>query len=275
VSDVPYSQDRPLSGRQLRQNGAARNAFVTGAGSGLGRAIALRLSAEGFAVAVTDIDRERGAAVVAEIEGSGGRALFLECDVGYGDSVRAARDGAIEALGGIDCLVNNAGFDTPDFFLRTDPASWEPLIRVNLIGVLNCIHAMAPGIVERCRDSGYGRIVSIASDAGRVGSLGEAVYSAAKGGVIAFTKSMARELARDGVTVNAVCPGPADTPMTDAISSTELGQKMMQRMVGATPLRRLGDPAEVAAAVAYFAGDEARFITGQALSVSGGLTMAD
>jgi 2-hydroxycyclohexanecarboxyl-CoA dehydrogenase len=275
VSDVPYSQDRPLSGRQLRQNGAARNAFVTGAGSGLGRAIALRLSAEGFAVAVTDIDRERGAAVVAEIEGSGGRALFLECDVGYGDSVRAARDGAIEALGGIDCLVNNAGFDTPDFFLRTDPASWEPLIRVNLIGVLNCIHAMAPVIVERCRGSSYGRIVSIASDAGRVGSLGEAVYSAAKGGVIAFTKSMARELARDGVTVNAVCPGPADTPMTDAISSTELGQKMMQRMVGATPLRRLGDPAEVAAAVAYFAGDEARFITGQALSVSGGLTMAD
>jgi 2-hydroxycyclohexanecarboxyl-CoA dehydrogenase len=275
VSDVLHPQDRPLRERQLRQNGADRNALVTGAGSGLGKAIALRLSAEGFAVAVSDIDRDRGVAVVAEIESSGGRGVFLECDVGDGDSVRAARDRAVEALGGIDCLVNNAGFDTPDFFLRTDPASWEPLIRVNLIGVLNCIHAMAPVIVERCRDSGYGRIVSIASDAGRVGSLGEAVYSAAKGGVIAFTKSMARELARDGVTVNAVCPGPADTPMTDAIRSTELGQKMMQRMVGATPLKRLGDPAEVAAAVAYFAGDEARFITGQALSVSGGLTMAD
>jgi 2-hydroxycyclohexanecarboxyl-CoA dehydrogenase len=275
VSDVLYPQDQPLRGARLRESGTGRIALVTGPGSGLGRAIALRLGAEGFEVAVTDIDRERGAAVVAEIEDPGGQALFLECDVGDVDSVRAARDGAIEALGGVDCLVNNAGFDTPDFFLQTDPASWEPLIRVNLIGVLNCIHAMGPAIAERCRGSGYGRIVSIASDAGRVGSLGEAVYSAAKGGVIAFTKSMARELARDGVTVNAVCPGPADTPMTDAIRSTELGRKMMERMVAATPLRRLGDPAEVAAAVAYLAGDEARFITGQALSVSGGLTMAD
>jgi 2-hydroxycyclohexanecarboxyl-CoA dehydrogenase len=258
-----------------RRDEEGRVAFVTGAGSGLGRAIALRLASDRFAVAVTDVARERGAAVVAEIEASGGRASFLQCDVGDVDSVGAARDGAVDLFGGIDCLVNNAGFDRPDFFLQTDPGSWEPLIRVNLVGVLNCTHTLAPVIAERCRGSGYGRIVSIASDAGRVGSLGEAVYSAAKGGVIAFTKSMARELARDRVTVNAVCPGPADTPMTEAISSTELGRKMMERMVTATPLRRLGDPHEVAAAVAYLAGDEARFITGQALSVSGGLTMAD
>jgi 2-hydroxycyclohexanecarboxyl-CoA dehydrogenase len=274
MSEVPPPEGSPR-GRRVAGDGDGRVAFVTGAGSGLGRAIALRLSSDGFAVAVTDVDGERGAAVVAEIETSGGRASFLQCDVGDVGSVGAARDGAVELFGGIDCLVNNAGFDRPDFFLQTDPGSWEPLIRVNLFGVLNCTHALAPVIAERCRASGYGRIVSIASDAGRVGSLGEAVYSAAKGGVIAFTKSMARELARDRVTVNAVCPGPADTPMTDAISSTELGRKMMERMVAATPLRRLGDPDEVAAAVAYLAGDEARFITGQALSVSGGLTMAD
>lgn len=247
-----------------------RVAFVTGAASGLGRAIVERLSADGFAVAIADIDVEGAGTAAKEL---GDRALALECDVADRTSVRAAADTAVERFGGIDCLVNNAGFDTPGFFLESDPGSWERLIAVNLTGVLNCTYAVAPKIIERCDDTGYGRIVNIASDAGRVGSLGEAVYAAAKGGVIAFTKSMARELARHRITVNAVCPGPADTPMVDRIRETEFGEKLMSRMIEATPLKRLAQPDEVAAAVAYFAGDDAKFVTAQVLSLSGGLTI--
>jgi len=251
-----------------------RVAFVTGAGSGLGRAIALRLAADGVAVAIADIDEEAGAKVAAEVEESGGAAVAQRCDVAELGACQSAITATVEQLGSVDVLVNNAGFDLPGFFLETDPQTWDGLIRVNLMGVLNCTYAAARVIAQRCRATGYGRIVNIASDAGRVGSMGEAVYSAAKGGVIAFSKSMARELARDGVTVNAVCPGPADTPMTHKINERPIGQKMMGGMIAATPLKRLVAPDEVAAAVAYFASDEARFTTGQVLSVSGGLTMA-
>lgn len=247
-----------------------KTAFVTGAASGLGRAIALRLAAEGAEIVVADIAKDRGDDVVAEITGSGGRSRFVECDVTDIESVRAAA----QATGEVDILVNNAGFDRPDFFLNTDPPLWDDLIAVNLKGVLNCTYVFAETIASRCRETGYGRMINIASDAGRVGSMGEAVYAATKGGVIAFTKSMARELARDRVTVNAVCPGPAETPMTDGIRKDPMGEKMMNLMIMVTPFKRLVAPEEVADAVAYFAGEEARFVTGQVLSVSGGLTMS-
>lgn len=249
-------------------------AFVTGAASGLGRAIALRFASEGMFVAVTDIDPDGGAKVVADITAGGGRGAFWACDVADRSSVEAAAVAVVDASEGIDVLVNNAGFDEPAFFLQSEPASWDRLIAVDLLGVLNCTYVIAPFIAERCRTTGYGRIINIASDAGRVGSMGEAVYSAAKGGVIAFSKSIARELARDKVTVNAVCPGPADTPMTAGINQQPIGQKMMAGMIAVTPLKRLATPAEVAAACAYFASEEARFTTGQVLSVSGGLTMS-
>ena len=248
-----------------------RAAVVTGAASGLGLAIATRLSGEGFKVILADIDEKAGRAATKAI---GGDALFVRCDVTSRDDIENVRDAAIESWGGVDLLVNNAGFDSPGFFMHTDEPTWNRLIAVNLMGVLNCTHVLMGSISERCNTEGYGRIVNIASDAGRVGSMGEAVYSAAKGGVIAFSKSMARELARDKVTVNAVCPGPAETPMTRAINETELGQKFMNGMIKVTPLKRLAAPEEVAAAVSYFASDDARFVTGQVLSVSGGLTMA-
>lgn len=251
-----------------------KTAFVTGAGSGLGRAIALRLAADAMFVAVTDIDPAGGKAVVDEIVAAGGAAGFWSCDVGDRGNVESAAAEVSRAHDGIDVLVNNAGFDEPAFFLDSDPASWDRLIAVDLMGVLNCTYVIAPVIAERCRATGYGRIINIASDAGRVGSMGEAVYSAAKGGVIAFSKSMARELARDKVTVNAVCPGPADTPMTAGINEQPLGRKMMAGMIQITPLKRLVDPAEVAAACSYLASEDARFTTGQVLSVSGGLTMS-
>ena len=250
-----------------------RNAFVTGGASGLGRAIAHRLGSDGFGVCIADVDLEGAQQVVKEIESSDGSAFAVACDVTDYAAVVSARDACIERFGGVDVLVNNAGFDLPNFFLQTDPKDWDRLLAVNLNGVLNCTHALAPSIGERAAETGYGRIVNVASDAGRVGSVGEAVYSAAKGGVVAFTKATARELARLKITVNAVCPGPAETPMTDAIRQTEIGEKLMQRMIKATPLKRLAYPEDVAGAVAYFASDDAAFLTAQILSVSGGLTI--
>lgn len=250
-----------------------RTAFVTGGASGIGLAIAERLARDGFAVVVADLDEKSASAAADKIEAEGGSAAALRCDVADLEQVKQAIGTTVERFGGIDVLVNNAGFDEPGFFLQSDPATWERLLAVNLVGVLNCTFAAAPEIARRTSETGYGRIVNIASDAGRVGSLGEAVYSAAKGGVIAFTKAMARELARDRITVNAICPGPADTPMTDAIRQTEIGAKLMDRMIAATPLKRLVRADEVAGAVAYFASDDAAFATAQVLSMSGGLTI--
>ena len=248
-----------------------RVVFVTGAASGLGLAIARRLAGQGAAIAVADVDTTNGPSVADDL---GNDSFFVECDVSDLDAVRDAAAAAKERAGGVDALVNNAGFDLPGFFLQTDPGTWRSLIAVNLEGVLNCTYVLAPLLAERAAATGYARIVNVASDAGRVGSSGEAVYSAAKGGVIAFSKSMARELARYGITVNAVCPGPADTPMTAAIRATEMGEKMFQKLQAATPLKRLVKPDEVAAAVEYFMTDAATFVTGQVLSVSGGLTMS-
>jgi 2-hydroxycyclohexanecarboxyl-CoA dehydrogenase len=237
-----------------------RHAVVTGAAGGIGSAICRRLAEEGARVVVTDLDGERAAAVADEVRGT-----WRRLDVTDPEAAAAL---AAE-LGDVDVLVNNAGWDRVMPFLETTPELWERLLRVNLFSQISVSHAFARGMAER----GRGRIVNVASDAGRVGSTGETVYSAAKGGVIAFTKSLARELARHGVTVNCVCPGPTDTPFLEAFEG-ERGRRIIESMTRAVPFRRLARPEEVAAAVAFLASDDAAYVTGQSLSVSGGLTMA-
>jgi 2-hydroxycyclohexanecarboxyl-CoA dehydrogenase len=238
-----------------------RSALVTGGAKGIGEAIVRRLSAEGARVTIGDVDTEGAEKVAAEV---GAEAVLL--DVTDPDSARAAVDGA----GGLDVLINNAGMDEFSFFTDTDPGLWERVLAVNLKGVLACTHAALPGMQR----AGYGRIVNIASEAGRVGSKGSAVYSAAKGGVIAFTKTIARENARFGITANAIAPGPIDTPLLRrATELGELGDRIIETMKGATQLRRLGQPDEVAAAVAFLASEEAAYVTGETLGVSGGLGM--
>jgi 2-hydroxycyclohexanecarboxyl-CoA dehydrogenase len=235
--------------------------MVTGGASGIGAAIARRLAAEGAEVKIGDIDLAGANEVAREIS-----AEALDLDVTDLDSARAA----VRSTGTIDILVNNAGTDDFGFFADTTPEQWEQLIAVNLKGVLNCTHAALAGMQE----AGYGRIVNIASEAGRVGSKGSAVYSAAKGGVIAFTKVMAREGARFGITANAIAPGPIETPLLmQAREFGEIGEKIIETMKAGTQLRRLGTPDEVAAAVAFFASDDASYVTGETLGVSGGLGM--
>lgn len=238
-----------------------RKALVTGGAKGIGAATAARLAAEGAEVWVGDVDVDGAEGVAAEIAGQA-----LELDVTDRDSAAAA----LEATGTLDVLVNNAGTDEFGFFTYTTPEQWRRVLDVNLGGVLNCTHAALPAMQE----AGYGRIVNIASEAGRVGSKGSAVYSAAKGGIIAFTKAIAREGARYGVTANAIAPGPIETPLLmGAKEFGEIGEKVIETMKDATQLKRLGQPEEVAAAVAYLASAEAAYVTGETLGVSGGLGM--
>jgi 2-hydroxycyclohexanecarboxyl-CoA dehydrogenase len=246
-----------------------RVAFVSGAARGIGRAIAMTLAARGDKVALAD-QREREACdVMAEIEDTDGKAMAVPLDVTNSESVSDAVQQVTDTLGPIEILVNNAGWDELMPFLETDEDFWDRVIEVNYKGCLRLTKAVLPSMIERR----FGRIVNIASDAGRVGSSGEAVYAGTKGGVIAFTKTIAREVARREVTANAVCPGPTDTPMLAEITSGEQGAKVIDAMRRAVPMKRLGTPEEVAAAVAFLSSDEAAFITGQTLSVSGGLTM--
>jgi 2-hydroxycyclohexanecarboxyl-CoA dehydrogenase len=238
-----------------------RTALVTGGASGIGAAIARRLAAEGAGVTIGDIDIDGAARVAAEID-----AESTRLDVTDPESARQA----VDAAGGVDVLVNNAGTDEFGFFTQTDPGVWERLLAINLKGVFACTHAVLPGMQQ----TGYGRIVNIASEAGRVGSKGSAVYSAAKGGVIAFTKTIARENARYGITANAIAPGPIDTPLLrGALEFGKLGEKVIETMKAGTQMRRLGEPEEVAAAVAFLASDDASYVTGETLGVSGGLGM--
>jgi 2-hydroxycyclohexanecarboxyl-CoA dehydrogenase len=238
-----------------------RKALVTGGAGGIGEAISRRLAAEGAEVWVGDLDDDGASKVAAEI---GGHSTGL--DVTDTDSARTA----IEAIDGLDVLINNAGTDEFGFFNQTTPEMWERVLAVNLNGVLNCTHAALPGMQQR----GYGRIVSISSEAGRVGSKGSAVYSAAKGGVIAFMKVIARENARYGITANSIAPGPIETPLLmGAKEFGEIGERVIETMKEATQLKRLGQPEEVAAAVAFLASDDATYVTGETLGVSGGLGM--
>jgi len=240
-------------------------AIVTGAGQGIGRAIAEKLAGEGATVAVADIDGSTAGETAAAI---GGGAIGIRTDVTSTASVEAMVARVTADLGRIDVLVNNAGWDKAGPFVDSDPDDWDRVIQINLYGVLRTSKAVLPVMVAQ----GSGAVVNLGSDAGRVGSSGEAVYSAAKGGIIAFTKSTARELARHGVRVNCVCPGPTDTALFASIGGDD--PKLRGALVRAIPMRRLARPVDVANAVAFYASDDAAFITGQTVSVSGGLTMS-
>jgi 2-hydroxycyclohexanecarboxyl-CoA dehydrogenase len=241
-------------------------ALVTGGAGGIGAATCRRLAAEGAAVAVTDLDLDGAREVAGDVSGAA-----YELDVRSTESIGAAVSAAEGELGPVSVLVNNAGYEEFGFFHTTTEDQWDRVLAVNLRGVIAVTHAVLPGMYER----GGGRIVNLASEAGRVGSHGSSVYSAAKAGVIGFTKTIAREGARFGVTCNAVAPGPIDTPMLmDAPEQLgDLGKRILRGMVKSTALRRVGQPEEVAAAIAFLASDDASYVTGQALGVSGGLAM--
>ncbi|MFO7161837.1 MAG: 3-oxoacyl-ACP reductase family protein [Mycolicibacterium hassiacum] len=249
-----------------------RVAFVTGGAQGIGEGISIRLGADGFRVAVADLNAEKAKQTAERIVAAGGQAIAVRVDVTDTESVNSAVAQVAAELGPVEVAVNNAGWDDFMNFLDTDEDFWNKILDINFKGALRVCHAVVPGMVER----GFGRVINIGSDAGRVGSSLEAVYSGAKGGIIAFTKTLAREVATKGVTANTVCPGPTDTPALRkfADNSGQDADKVLAGMVRAVPMRRLAQPADIAAAVAFFAGDDTGYITGQTLSVSGGLTMA-
>jgi 2-hydroxycyclohexanecarboxyl-CoA dehydrogenase len=249
---------------------AGQTALVTGGGRGIGRAIVLALAREGCQVAVADLVVESARAVAAEVEAGGSKALALAADVTRRADVERAVSEAVAQFGQLDVLVNNAGWDRMGLFLETDEETWERIIAVNFKALLYVCRTACPAMVAR----GRGKVINVASDAGRVGSSGEAVYSGTKGAVIAFTKALARELARHGVTVNVVSPGLTETPLLQSLrDQSPKMEKILEAVTRATPLGRVAAPEEIASAVVFFASPEADFITGQTLSVSGGLTM--
>ena len=273
------ARDRSETGQRVREqvedeeepDGGPRVALVTGGAGGIGRAIAAALHARGLLVAVADLEERAAERVASELREEGGAALGVAMDVTDSASVGTAVVTVGEQLGAVDVLVNNAGWDELRPFIETDEAFWRRVVDVNYLGALRVTRAVLPGMIE---DS-FGRIVSISSDAARAGSSLESVYAGAKAALIGFTKSLAREVARSGVTANVVCPGPTRTPMLAGIvEHDERGARIIEAMSRAVPMRRLGEPDDIAAAVAYFVSDEAAYVTGQTLSVSGGLTMA-
>jgi 2-hydroxycyclohexanecarboxyl-CoA dehydrogenase len=241
-----------------------KTAIVTGGGSGIGRSTCIALAKAGARVFVGDINLANGEAVAAEIRAAGGKAEALFLDITKDEAIKSFADGVHAAVGRIDIIVNSAGWDIIEPFVKNTPEYWDKIMAINFMGPVKVTRAFLDGMME----AKGGKIVNISSDAGRGGSSGETVYAGAKGGVIAFTKSLAREMARYAINVNCVCPGPTDTPLF----ATQ-PEKMQQALIGAIPFRRLCKPEEVADSVVFFASDRSSFITGQVISVSGGLTM--
>ena len=247
-----------------------KTAIVTGGGGGIGGATARRLAAEGARVAVFDMNLAAAEQVAAGIRAAGSQAAAFPCDITDRAQVDAAVAATQAQLGPVAVLVNNAGWDIFKPFVKTVPTEWDKLIAINLTGALHMLHAVLPGMVER----GYGRVVNVASDAARGGSSGEAVYSACKGGLVALSKTLAREHARHGITVNVVCPGPTDTALLAGVAEGARDPaKLIEAFKSAIPLGRLGQGDDLASAIAFMGSDDASFVTGQVLSVSGGLTM--
>ena len=247
-----------------------KTVVVTGGGGGIGGATSRRFAGEGARVAVLDLNLQAAEAVVAQIRAAGGQAAAFQADITQRASVDAAVAAVEAQLGPVDVLVNNAGWDVFKPFTKTEPAQWDKLIAINLVGALHLHHAVLPGMAARKA----GRIVDIFSDAARVGSSGEAVYAACKGGLVAFSKTIAREHARHGITVNVLCPGPTDTALfADYKEGAGNPEKLMEAFTRSIPLGRIGQPDDLPGAILFFASDDAAFVTGQVLSVSGGLTM--
>ncbi len=245
--------------------------IVTGGGGGIGGATCRRFAAAGARVAVFDINTEAADRTVASIAEAGGAARAFACDITDHAAVVAAVQAVEVALGPVHVLVNNAGWDVFRLFKDSTPDEWQKLIAINLVGALNLHHAVLPGMLARRA----GRIVNIASDAARVGSSGEAVYAACKAGLVGFSKTLAREHARHGITVNVVCPGPTDTALFAGYKEGAGNpEKLDEAFRRAVPMGRIGQPEDLPGAILFFASDDAGYITGQVLSVSGGLTMA-
>jgi 2-hydroxycyclohexanecarboxyl-CoA dehydrogenase len=248
-----------------------KTVIVTGGGGGIGGATCRRFGEAGSRVAVFDINTESAAETAADITKAGGVAQAFRCDITDHEGVKAAVAAAEAALGPVSILVNNAGWDVFRLFKDTTPADWQKLIAINLTGALNMHHAVLPGMLERR----HGRIVNIASDAARVGSSGEAVYAACKAGLVGFSKTIAREHARHGISVNVVCPGATNTALFDDYKKGAGNpEKLEEAFRRATPMGRIGEPEDLPGAILFFASDDAAYVTGQVLSVSGGLTMA-
>jgi 2-hydroxycyclohexanecarboxyl-CoA dehydrogenase len=243
-----------------------KTAVVTGGASGIGRSTATALAQAGAHVLIGDVDTKGGEAAAAEIREGGGRCDFIPLDVTDLDSIAAFRQQSYAKSPHVDIIANVAGWGKIQPFMENTPDFWRKVIDLNLLGPIAVTHAFLGAMIER---GAGGKVVTVASDAGRVGSLGETVYSSAKGGAIAFTKSLAREVARYNINVNCVCPGPTDTPLLAAVP-----EKHQEAFIRATPMRRLAKPSELADAVLFFSSDRASFVTGQVLSVSGGLCLA-
>ena len=252
------------------QRFSGKTVIVTGGGGGIGGAACHRFASEGANVAVFDMNLASAEKVAASIAAAGGKAQAFACDITQRDQVDAAIAATQAAFGGVDVLVNNAGWDIFKPFTKTVPAEWDKLIAINLVGALHMLHAVLPIMATK----GGGRVVNIASDAGRVGSSGEAVYAACKGGLISLSKTLAREHARHNITVNVICPGPTDTALLDGFKEGAANpEKLMEAFARAIPLGRIGQASDLAGSIAFMASDDAGFVTGQVLSVSGGLTM--
>lgn len=246
-----------------------RHVVITGGGNGIGAATVRRFAAGSDRVSIFDRDLGAAKQIATQVRDAGGEAQGLECDITDRAQIDRAVASATATFGTVQVLVNNAGYDKVTPFVKTTPDLWQRIIDINIYGTLHMHHAILPGMVE----AGYGRIVNISSDAGRVGSSGTAVYSWCKGGLIAFSKTMAREHAKQGITVNVVCPGPTNTALlAEAVDGAANPEKMMEALKRAIPMGRLGDPEDLPGAICFFASDQASYVTGQVISVSGGLT---